>query len=67
MVSSLIGVAVCCAPLLLVWLGYLWGRYGLPVELRRRRVIDRRNPTPIAPDPAGDSSAIEVYRYDASN
>ncbi|MBX0331166.1 hypothetical protein K2Z83_26305 [Oscillochloris sp. ZM17-4] len=63
--SALLGVAFCISPLVLVWLGYLLGRYGLPVEVRRRRFTDRRRAEVEAP--AAESPAVEVYRYDSSS
>jgi len=41
--STLLAVALCLSPVLLVWIGYLWGRYGFPVEIRRRQRADRRS------------------------
>lgn len=41
--STLLSVALCLSPVLLVWIGYLWGRYGFPVEIRRRQKADRRS------------------------
>lgn len=61
--SALIGVAFCSVPLVLVWLGYLWGRYGLPVEIRRRRLADRRAAQVEAP--TAEAPAVEIYRYDS--
>jgi len=50
--SMLLAVAVCLSPLGLVWLGYMWGRYGLPVEIRRRQKTDRRIQEESTIDPA---------------
>lgn len=57
--NILIGVAVCCAPFVILWLGYLWGRYGLPIEMRRRRMTDRRRKSGIEETVATEE---EVYR-----
>jgi hypothetical protein len=58
MIPTLIGLAMCITPLIMVWLGYLWGRYGLPYELRKRRIEDRRAKT-------DDDTVTEVYRHDS--
>lgn len=60
--SALFGALICLSPLLMVGLGYAWGRYGLPIEIRRRRLADRRT----RPDSAAvEAPAVEIYRYDA--
>lgn len=40
--TGLLSALICLSPLLLVALGYAWGRYGLPIEIRRRKLADRR-------------------------
>ena len=60
MASAFIGLGFCLVPLVLVWLGYVWGRYGLPIEVRRRRMRDRR----VTTEPAGTDEPVSVYRYE---
>lgn len=64
MASALLGALICLSPLAFVALGYAWGRYGLPVEIRRRRPADRRARQVEAPE-APEAPAVEVYRYDS--
>ncbi|PDW01409.1 hypothetical protein [Candidatus Chloroploca asiatica] len=58
--SALWSLLFCLAPFALIALGYAWGRYGLPVEIRRRKSRDRRLTTPADDD---DEAPI-VYGYD---
>lgn len=62
MSSVLLGLLVCLSPLAFVAVGYAWGRYGLPVEVRRRRLVDRRR---AAADP--DEADPEIYRAEVAS
>lgn len=56
--STLLSVAVCLSPLLIFWLGYLAGRYGLPIVIRRRQLRDRR----AGADSSDSSPDVEIFR-----
>lgn len=40
--TTIFGVLFCLSPLIFLCVGYYVGRYGLPFEIRRRNLVDRR-------------------------
>ena len=40
--TTFFGVLFCLSPLIFLCVGYYVGRYGLPFEIRRRSMVDRR-------------------------
>lgn len=62
--SELLNVLICLSPLIYGLCCYLLGRYGLPFELRRRRLRDRRKIAKDASEPtsAPDDDQVITYR-----
>ena len=60
--NQLITVLVCLSPVILLTIGYAVGRFGLPIEIKRRKLRDRRKNARSNSIDNDDLEVVEVYK-----